>query len=92
MKRNAAGLERSLKALRDRLSPDHDALVAAARGLAIAVDADPGNASLWREYRAAIATLIEVGADGDTDDDAAAFIGTLRTPTMSAQMGNSSHN
>ncbi len=92
MRRNAAGLERTLKALKPRLPPDAEALIAAARGLAIAVDGAPDNASLWREYRAAIAELIEAGVNDDPDADTAAFLGTVRTPTVRTQVGNSANN
>jgi len=92
VKRNAAGLARSLKAMADRLGPEHEALVAAARGLAEAVDTDPANASLWREYRAAIADLIEAGGTGGPSDEAAAFLGIIRTPAMPAPVGHPTHN
>jgi len=92
VKRNAAGLERTLKALKSRLPDEADALIAAARGLANAVDTEPANASLWREYRASIAALIEAGANDDPDDDTAAFFGSIRTPSVPAKMGDPSHN
>ena len=76
---NAAGLERTLKALGDRLDEDDEALVALARGLATAVDTDPGNAALWREYRAAVTALTLAGADR-VDDDTRDFLLTIRTP------------
>jgi site-specific recombinase len=76
---NMAGLERTIRAMKARLDEADEALVALARGLAAAVDADPGNAALWREYRAAVTALSEVGTD-DIDDDTQAFLLTLRTP------------
>jgi len=78
----AAGLERTLKAGADRLTPEHEALVALDRGLAAAVDSDPGNAALWREYRAAVSTIAVVVADDDVDDDTARFLFTIRTPGL----------
>lgn len=89
----SAGLERTLKALRaaGRLDDEHDALVALTRGLAAALDGAPDNAALWREYRAALATLAEVGSD-DVDDDTAAFLSSLRTPGLRTQMGNPSNS
>jgi hypothetical protein len=80
-------LERTIKALKHRLSDETEALVALARGLAAAVDADPGNAALWREYRAAVTALSEVGADSDIDDDTAAFLLALRSPVR-AKVGD----
>ena len=77
---NVAGLERTIKAIKHRLSDETEALVALARGLAAAVDAAPENAALWREYRAAVTVLSEVGADGDIDDDTQAFVLSVRTP------------
>lgn len=78
---NAAGLERTLKSLVDtgRLTDEDEALVALARGLAGAVDAEPGNAALWREYRAAVASLGLLGAD-KPDDDTHEFMLSIRTP------------
>lgn len=75
------GLERTLKAIDARLDESHAALVALARGLAGAVDAEPGNAALWREYRAAVTTLGQV-AGGEVDDDTAAFLVAIRTPAL----------
>lgn len=77
---SAAGLERTLKALRPRLTPEDDALVAMARGLAAAVDAEPANAALWRELRAVVLALGERGADKDVDDDTGQFLLAIRTP------------
>lgn len=67
------GLERTLKALvaEGRLSDADEADVALARSLADAVDGDPANAALWREYRAAVATVKAAGLDGASDDDSA---------------------
>lgn len=56
-------------------------LIAMATGLALAVDAEPGNAALWRELRVAVQGLREAAERG-TDDDAA-FRDELRT-----QVGN----
>ncbi len=77
---NAAGLERTIKAMAGRLDDTNEALLALARGLAAAVDVDPDNAALWREYRAAVTALSEVGTDSDVDDDTQAFLLALRTP------------
>lgn len=77
---NVAGLERTIRALKARLSDEDEALVALARGLAAAVDAAPESAPLWKEYRAAVTTLMEVGSDGGIDDDTQAFLFALRSP------------
>lgn len=85
---NAAGLERTLKAMAPRLSEDAEALVALARGLAAAVDAEPGNAALWREYRAAVAAVMQAGVVDDADDDTAAFILQISTPGLRPKVGD----
>ena len=60
-----------LEAMRDlgRINPIDEARVVTLVSLAEAVDRDPGNASLWREYRAAEAALREFddGADDYAD-------------------------
>lgn len=83
---NAEALERTLVAMKasDAITEEHAALVAAAQHLADVVDTDPGNASLWKEYRAALASLMEV-AGGGIDDEAAAF---LRSVSVQPTMGN----
>ena len=78
----ARGLERTLKAIANRLDDSHAALVALARGLAAAVDAEPGNAALWREYRATVTALGQVAAGGEVDDDTADFLVSIRTPSL----------
>jgi hypothetical protein len=81
---NRAALEASLTAL-GGLTDRHGALVAAARSLAVAVDAEQGNASLWREYRAALAVLLEVGLGVD-DVDSVEFAASVRTPLRDASV------
>lgn len=73
---NLEAAQATLKALRDggRLEPIDEARVAALLTLAAAVDDDPANASLWREYRAAEATLRETD---DTDIDYAGILAAL---------------
>lgn len=56
-----------------------DAVITMVEGLAAAVDVDPKNAALWREYRAALQTLREAAAGG-SDDDTASFLVTVQTP------------
>ena len=66
--RNRTAVEETVEALMaaGRLEGVDSARVAMVRALADAVDADPTNASLWREYRAAEISLREVG---QVDDD-----------------------
>jgi len=66
-----------------RLEQVDDARVTTLLNLARAVDADPGNASLWREYRQAEAALREVN-DGGAD----AFADLLRELNGSAPVRN----
>lgn len=66
-----------------KLKPEHAALVTVCGKLASAVDANPDNASLWREFRGAVAELSRVGADdaGDTDG-AAAFAAAVSAAAL----------
>ena len=65
-----------LRVLREagRLEPVDEARIATFLPLVAAVDADPANASLWREYRAAEATLRETD---DSDFDYAGLLAVL---------------
>ena len=83
---NVAGLERTIRAVQGRLVDADEALIALARGLAAAVDLEPGNAALWREYRAAVAALAEAAATGDVDDDTKDFLLTIRTPVRATMV------
>jgi len=67
--RNRSAVEETVGALEQlgRLEQVDSARVAAARALADAVDAEPGNASLWREYRAALESLSQIGSDSGDD-------------------------
>lgn len=73
-------LEQTIDALEadNRLLPEHAALVAMARGLAGAVEADPGNAALWKEYRTTLAMLTTLDS-GTDNDDVAHFLSAVRT-------------
>lgn len=53
-----------------------EALVALTEGLAAAIESDPDNAALWREYRAALATLMAF--EGDGDDETKRFLLEVR--------------
>lgn len=65
-----------------RLEQVDAATVAVAQGLAAAVDADPTNASLWREFRAAVETLRGVGAETSNDDAFAQAIAAIMRPEV----------
>lgn len=69
---------RTLKASGDLALID-DSLVSMARNLASAVDAEPANAALWREYRAVYLAVREAAAGG-VDDDTATFRFSVQTP------------
>ena len=77
---NAEAVELTIGAMESAgfLEDVDSALVQGVRSLAAAVDADPSNASLWREYRGLLADLRELG-DGDTDAFAA-LLESLRSP------------
>jgi len=80
----AEALAETVDALRaaGRLENVDAATVAVAEGLAAAVDADPTNASLWRELRAAVETLRGVGAESSTDDAFAQAIASIMRPEV----------
>ena len=69
---NRGQLEQTLKELRrlGRLEKIHAAAVQALRSMAWALDADPGNAALWRQYLGALGELT-------ADDDAGSLDGAL---------------
>ena len=64
------------------LEAERDAsIMQQARSLAVAVDADPGNASLWREFQKATETVRAAGADdGGAGDEVQLIIAALRGP------------
>lgn len=65
-----------------RLAAGSEAVVALAEGLAAAVELDVSNAALWKEYRAALATLIAI--EGDGDDETQRFLLEVRTPVRNS--------
>lgn len=65
------------------VAAQHGALVQLALSLASAVDAEPDNASLWREYRGAVSDLL--GLVRDEGDAFAALVDRLRTPLVDAK-------
>lgn len=81
---NSTATDRTIQTLLDagRLAADeHAAIIQQARSLAMAVDVDPGNAALWREFRQALDTLRQAGADdGGAGDEIQLIISALRGP------------
>jgi hypothetical protein len=78
---NATALERTISAL--ILADTDAALTAACRTLAVAVDDEPGKASLWREYLEALRELVGRGSgDGDGGDALSAFLDSVRAPVL----------
>lgn len=49
------------------------------RSLAVAVDSEPTNSGLWRQYREALSDLLR--ADDDADDELAEALEALRSST-----------
>lgn len=84
------GLDRWLRQLRDSgdIAMVDDAMVAMAKGLAVSVDEEPGNAALWREYRQVCEAVREAAAGG-IDDDTATFRVSIQTPRGRATVGDS---
>ena len=66
---NRGQLEQTLKELRrlERIGKMDAAVVQALRSMAFALDADPGNAALWRQYREALRELTADDGDGSAD-------------------------
>lgn len=85
--RNRQAVEDMVAALRAKGQMDavDSARLVAAQALADAVDSEPTNASLWREYRAALETLRQAGDNG-TDEFAALLAG------LSAEVGDSARS
>lgn len=81
--RNRTAVELMLEALRDtgKLENVDAARATAAQALADAVDSDPTNASLWREYRASL-EMLRLLSDGSVDE----FAKLLES--LSSEMGD----
>jgi hypothetical protein len=81
--RNRTAAEATIRALvsAGRLDEIDAVRVAAVRALADAVDSDPTNASLWREYRAAEEALRE-------DNDSSTDEFTQLLAALSAEVGD----
>lgn len=77
---NATELGKTLKHLREmgRLEQVDAARVQALRSMANALDAEPHNAALWREYRAALRELVADDSSGSVDDALKAMFGAVR--------------
>lgn len=90
---NATAIAATIRALVEagKLDLAADAArIATAKSLALAVDVAPGNASLWRVYRAAEAELHrerEGRTDGDTDNAAA-----LSAPVVDGKDTRTAHS
>lgn len=86
--RLTGALETAIAALADAGTIDDTdaAAVEVARCMAVAVTLDPTNAALWREYRAAVAALMEAGADG-SDDSVETFRLSLTLPAAPRARG-----
>ena len=85
MSLNAAAVARTVEALRvaGRLRDEDAATVQMVESLALAVDSDPGNASLWREFRAALDSLMRIGEVSDASaDEVNLIIEALRGSTQ----------
>lgn len=54
-------------------------LVEACRSLAVVIDSDPSNASLWREYRSFL-DMVVTGVDDDLPDAIDELLAELRSP------------
>jgi len=83
--RNRNAADATITALRSagRLELIDSARISMLQTLADGVDADPMNASLWREYRAAETALREVTDDGN--DELTEILGRLSTPMGDAE-------
>jgi hypothetical protein len=83
---NSVAMAATVAALRGagRVEDVDAAVVQMALGLAESVDADPGNAALWREYRAVEERLRGLG-DGGSDDEFVRLLAELHAPVGDAK-------
>lgn len=79
---NASELGKTLKHLQDmgRLEKVDAAGVQMLRSMARALDDNPQNAALWRQYREALQQLTRGESDGRLDDALAGLFGDVRNP------------
>lgn len=73
---NREAVDLTVEALRadGRIHEGDAAVVQMVESLASSVDAEPGNASLWREFRAALETLRKLGQEDLNDNDEISLI------------------
>ena len=78
--RNSKAAATMITALRGlgRIEPVDEALVESVVTLAESVDSAPDNASLWREYRSALADLRSVGGTNENGNEIEKLIEALR--------------
>ena len=78
---NVAALEVTLAEMErlGRFEQVDAAVVQTLRSIAAAVDVDPFNAQMWRQYREALADVMK--ADDDADDSLAAALEEIRAAT-----------
>lgn len=83
MSTNVQALEVTLAALRDtgRVENVDAALVQALGSMAEALDQDPSNAALWRQYRETLGELTADDSDSSVADDLAALFSSVRDQT-----------
>lgn len=77
---NVKALEETLSSLRDtrRLERVDEALVQGLRSMAGALDLDPSNAALWRQYRETLKELTADDSDGSVAGEIAALFAEVR--------------
>ncbi len=77
---NRGQLEQTLRELRrlGRIEKIDAAAVQSLRSMAGALDADPANAALWRQYREALRELTADDPDGSADEALAALYAEVR--------------
>jgi hypothetical protein len=82
---NRGQLEQTLKELRrlGRVEKIDAAAVQALRSMAGALDADPSNAALWRQYREALRELAADDGDSTADDALAGLFAEVGDPPPS---------
>lgn len=81
---NSRALLATLRELRriGRLEPIDTAKVQALKSMAAALDGNPSNAALWRQYREALEELTFDDDDGSFDDAVEQLYGKVRHPSQ----------
>ena len=82
---NGGQVDQTLRELRrlGRLEKIDAAAVQMLRSMAHALDADPGNAALWRQYREALRELAADDGSGSVDAALAGLFAEVRDPPPS---------